>query len=78
MILTGVAGIPAMPKDKAEKLVDIVKEGIKKAKAAEATPSITMAPTPLEELKKLKDLLDMGAITQQEYEEKKRKILEKI
>ena len=41
-------------------------------------PSITMAPTPLEELKKLKELLDMGAITQQEYEEKKRKILGKI
>jgi len=67
-----------MPKEKAEKLVEIVKEGIKKAKAAEATPSITMAPTPLEELKKLKELLDMGAITQQEYEEKKRKILGKI
>jgi len=58
--------------------VNIVEEGIKKAKAAKATPSVTMAPTPLEELKKLKELLDMGAITQQEYEEKKRKILGKI
>lgn len=32
----------------------------------------------LEELKKLKELLDMGAITQQEYEEKKKKILENV
>ncbi|MEM3026932.1 MAG: SHOCT domain-containing protein [Thermoproteota archaeon] len=32
----------------------------------------------LEELKKLKELLDIGAITQEEYEEKKKKILEKI
>ncbi|RLE54685.1 MAG: hypothetical protein DRJ30_04810 [Candidatus Methanomethylicota archaeon] len=34
--------------------------------------------SPLDELKKLKELLDIGAITPQEYEEKKRKLLRKI
>jgi hypothetical protein len=74
----GVAGIPAIPGEKAKKLVDIVGEGMKRAKAAKAMPQVTVAPTPLEELKKLKELLDMGAITQEEYEEKKKKILEKV
>jgi hypothetical protein len=74
----GIAGIPAIPKDKAEMLVNIVKEGMKRAKAAKAMPTVTVTSTPLEELKKLKELLDIGAITQEEYEEKKKKILEKI
>ena len=74
----GIAGIPAIPKEKAEKLVNIVKEGMKRAKAAKAMPQVTVAPTPLEELKKLKELLDMGAITQEDYDEKKKKILEKL
>lgn len=33
---------------------------------------------PLEKLKKLKELYDMGVITQEEYEEKRKKLLEKI
>lgn len=74
----GVAGIPAIPKDKAARLVDIVKEGIKQTKASAATPTLTMAATPVDELKKLKELLDIGAITQQEYEEKKKEILKRI
>ena len=51
---------------------------MKRAKAAKAMPQVTVAPTPLEELKKLKELLDMGAISQEEYEAKKKKILEKV
>ena len=58
--------------------MDIVKEGMKRMKAARAAPQATAKPTPLEELKKLKELLDMGAITQEEYEEKKKRILEKV
>ncbi|MCS7374126.1 MAG: PH domain-containing protein [archaeon GB-1845-036] len=69
----GVAGIPAIPKDKAVKLVNIVKERMKKIKS-EGKAEIS----PLDELKKLKELLDIGAITPQEYEEKKRKLLRKI
>ena len=74
----GVAGIPAIPKDKAKKLVDIVREGMKRVKEAKAKSLATIEHTPLDELKKLKELLDIGAITQKEYEEKKKKILEKI
>ncbi|WP_062371507.1 PH domain-containing protein [Thermococcus guaymasensis] len=33
---------------------------------------------PLEKLKKLKELYDMGVITQEEYEEKRKKLLEEI
>ncbi|AIF68654.1 hypothetical protein PAP_01060 [Palaeococcus pacificus DY20341] len=33
---------------------------------------------PLEKLKKLKELYDMGVITQEEYEEKRKKLLEQI
>ena len=32
----------------------------------------------MEELKKLKELLDMGAITQREYDEKKKRIMDKL
>ena len=74
----GIAGIPAIPGKKAKKLVDVVREGMKRAKTAKAVPQVAVAPTPLEELKKLKEVLDMGAITQEEYEEKKKKILEKV
>ena len=74
----GVAGIPAIPKDKAKKLVDIVREGMKRVKEAKAKSLATAEHIHLDELKKLKELLDMGAITQKEYEEKKKKILEKI
>jgi len=74
----GVAGIPAIPTEKAKKFVEIVGKGMERLNAARAMPHVAAAPTPLEELKKLKELLDMGAITQEEYEEKKKKILEKI
>lgn len=74
----GVAGIPSIPKKKAENFVNIVRDGIKRAEVSKEKQQITTTPTPLEELKKLKELLDIGAITQEEYEEKKKKILEKI
>lgn len=74
----GVAGIPAIPKDQAVKFVNIVKGGIKRFKEAMPVLGVAAAPTPLEELKKLKELLDMGAITQEEYEEKKKSLLDRI
>jgi hypothetical protein len=43
----GIIGIPAIPKDKADKLANIVREGMKRAKAtAVAPPPPTAAPTP--------------------------------
>ncbi len=74
----GVAGIPAITKNKAAKLVDTVREGMKRMKMTKAGPPLVAKPTPLDELKKLKELPDMGAITQEEYEEKKKKILEEV
>ena len=74
----GVAGIPAIPKDKGEKIVGLVKEGMKREKAARAMPQGAPASTPLDELRKLKELLDLGAITKEEYEEKKRILLGKM
>ena len=74
----GVAGIPAIPKDKAEKLVVIIREGMKRSRIAKMQSTVIAAPSPLEELKKLKELLDMGAITKEEYEEKKKEILKRI
>jgi uncharacterized membrane protein len=47
-------------------------------KCSVQTEKETGASMELEELKKLKELLDIGAITQQEYEDKKKKILENI
>lgn len=74
----GIAGIPAIPEEKAKKLVEIVREGMKRAKAAKAMPQVVLTSTPLDELKKLKELLDLGVITKEEFEEKKKKILEKL
>lgn len=71
----GIAGIPAIPKEKAQRLVNVVREGMKRAKATTPTRA---AATPLEELRKLKELFDMGAITQAEYDEKKQKLLDRI
>ncbi len=41
-------------------------------------PAVEKKEDPLEKLKKLKELYDMGVITQEEYEEKRKKLLEKI
>ena len=47
-----------------------------------STPTIAAAPaatsSPADELKKLKELLDAGAITQQEYDSTKKKILARM
>jgi hypothetical protein len=51
---------------------------LQKSLKAETIPQSNGTSTPLEELKKLKELLDMGAITPEEYEEKKKKILERV
>ena len=67
-------GIPAIPKNEAVKLVNIINDGIERARGNEgAIPSAT----PYDELKKLKELLDLGIISQDEYEQKKKEILKR-
>lgn len=74
----GAAVIQAIPKDKAELIVKVVKERMEAIRAARVAPAPAPAPSPLDELKKLKELLDMGAITKEEYEEAKKRILAKL
>lgn len=73
--------IAALPKDKAEQLVRIIKEGIAGRLPGQAPP-IPAAPvaavSPLDEIKKLAELKDAGLITEEEFQEKKKKLLEKI
>lgn len=73
--------IQALPKDKAEQLVTIMKEGVV-GRLPGQTPLVSTAPvatvSPLDEIKKLAELKDAGLITEEEFEEKKKKLLEKI
>lgn len=73
--------IAALPKDKAEQLVTIVKEGIAgqlpdQAPATSTTPVVSASP--LDEIKKLAELKDTGLITEEEFQEKKKRLLERI
>ena len=47
----------------------------KKAKRAPASTIVQQATSPAEELKKMKELLDMGIITQEEFDAKKKQLL---
>jgi hypothetical protein len=60
-----------------EKFIEVV-SNLRRNMKVESVQQATPTPTPLEELKKLKELLDIGAITQEEYEDKKKKLLQKI
>ncbi len=58
------------------------KEFVSRVVSAGATvqhpPALENEEDPLEKLKKLKELYDMGVITAEEYEEKRKKLLEQI
>ena len=49
--------------------------GKKKDEVKESVSNITTPVDPYEELKKLKELLDMGIITQEEFDQKKKQLL---
>jgi len=67
--------IDAIPKDKGEQLLNIVREGMERAKVPTViTPSISVA----DEIKKLAELKDAGIITEEEFQTKKKKLLAKI
>ncbi|EEB73924.2 PH domain-containing protein [Thermococcus sp. AM4] len=54
------------------------KELVTRSMPARAQPQVVEKEDPLEKLKKLKELYDMGVISQEEYEEKRKKLLEQI
>ena len=59
--------------EEVEKAVNYIKERIRTAKSAPAATVVQASPA--EELKKFKELLDMGAISQEEFDAKKKQIL---
>lgn len=73
--------IAALPKDKAEQLVRIIKEGMANRLPGQTPPKPTTPAktvSPLDQIKKLADLKNSGLITEKEFQEKKKKLLEKI
>lgn len=60
--------------DKMEEVASYVKKKVEEAKAAKNAP-VQAAISPAEELKKFKELLDMGVISQEEFDAKKKQVL---
>ncbi len=61
----------------ADKWIAIAKE-VSAAVSSAPTAVINQTIDPLDQLKKLKDLLDSGVLTQQEFDEKKQALMDKI
>ena len=67
--------IDAIPKGKGKHLLEIIREGIERAKFPKVTaPPVSVA----DEIKKLAELEDAGIITEKEFQTKKKKLLTKI
>lgn len=59
-----------------EKVVSYVKDQVDKIRSAPtSTATVIQAQSPADELKKFKELLDMGVITQDEFDQKKKQLL---
>ena len=61
-------------KDEMPGIYEDIQKRVREAKTAN-TPTVQAAVSPAEELKKFKELVDMGVITQEEFEAKKKQIL---
>lgn len=59
--------------EKMEKVANYIRERVQSCKQARNTPII--ASTSADEIKKYKELLDMGIITQEEFDAKKKQLL---
>jgi len=78
--------LPAVDKKDAEQVFQLIRKGTRGELPGQIISEEKTAPiveparkkSPIEQLKELKELLDMGAITEAEYEEKKKKILAEI
>ena len=64
---------PQQSNDKMEEVANYVKERVEYYKQARVSPAAVA--TPADELKKFKELLDMGVITQDEFDTKKKQLL---
>ena len=77
--------IAALPKDKAEQLVKIIKEGIGGRLPGQIVQTVKVqtvkqekAPSPIDQIKKLAELKDAGILTEEEFQQKKKDLLSKI
>lgn len=61
--------------EKMEEVARFVKSKIDEIKTKGNTPTVIQATSSADELKKMKELLDMGIITQEEFDAKKKQIL---
>ncbi len=66
--------------DQAEKYFQTIQKAYSQYRSAMRTQpaQATIAESPLDKLKKMKELLDLGVISQAEYEEKRIKLLQEI
>lgn len=85
MIIRGLSGIPQIIGIALLSIGFIVlftgyysKRKYSKRKELQQVPKSEPTSEAMDQLKKLKELLDMGAITEVEYEEKRKKLLSKI
>lgn len=78
MYMSQIVDYGVCPNCKSKKLLEISKEQFSeemKAKNAPAVSVASTAPSSADELKKYKDLLDAGIITQEEFDTKKKQLL---
>ncbi|QDA32114.1 hypothetical protein FH039_11605 [Thermococcus indicus] len=57
---------------------ELVSRVVSTGTTVQHTPAVEKKEDPIEKLKKLKELYDMGVISAEEYEEKRKKLLEQI
>ncbi len=63
-----------VPNEKMREVANYVRQQVEACKRQKSAPAAA-APSPADELKKFKELLDMGAITQEEFDAKKKQLL---
>lgn len=61
--------------DEAEELRQLIEAKIEAANAPMQTPAQSPSTSPLEQIKQLKELLDIGAISEEEFNQKKQELL---
>ena len=71
--------IDAIPKEKAEVIVEIIKKGIEKAQAAKSAPTIVNQQSSIaEELAKLAKLKEQGVLSDAEFQQMKMELIKKL
>ena len=65
----------AISNDRMRDVAAYIRERISEAKKAKNAPSVVQQISAADELKKIKELLDMGILTQEEFDAKKKQLL---